>query len=62
MPPKKAPEQLASVANIKGTKEFEKWLDDLVELTRYGTRTQLIKNALQDVAAKHGLFEPMPKR
>lgn len=71
MPPKKraskmgrpkAPEPVYSLAAIKGTRAFEAWLDKLVEHSRFGTRTLLIKNALKEFAENHDFEEPSPKR
>lgn len=71
MPPKKrsarmgrpkAPEPIYSLAALRGTRTFEVWLDKLVEHSRFGTRTLLIKNALKEFAENHDFKEPSPKR
>ena len=60
MPLKK--KAVTSGVNLKASKELLAWIDKLVELNRCGTRVQLVKNALQDIAVKSDLKEPMPKR
>jgi hypothetical protein len=71
MPPKKPapkvgrpaePKPLKSLVSMKGTDDFEAWLDDLVDHARQGTRTLLLKNALAEYAENHGFKRPQPKR
>ncbi len=56
------PEPIRSLVSLKGTAALEKWLDDLVEHSRQGTRTLLIKNALRKWAETEGFKPPQPKR
>lgn len=58
----KAPEPIKSLVSLKGSEAFERWLDELVEHARQGTRALLTKNALADFAERHGFTKPQPKR
>lgn len=53
---------LRSLVSMKGTDEFEVWLDELVSHARQGTRTLLLKNALAEYAESHGFKKPQPRR
>lgn len=53
---------LKSLLSIKGSDEFEVWLDDLVEATHLGSRTQLIRNALRVYADQVGNMPKQPRR
>jgi hypothetical protein len=55
-------EPMRSLIALKGTDEFEVWLDGLVERTRFGTRSLLMKNAIREYAERHDFKKPMPKR
>ena len=56
------PEPIRSLISLKGTTAFEKWLDGLVEHSRQGTRTLLLKNALRKWAETEGYKPPQPRR
>jgi hypothetical protein len=71
MPPKKQPSKpgrpaepkpLRSLVSLKGTADFEEWLDRLVDHSHQGTRTLLLKNALRVFAQHEDFKEPQPKR
>lgn len=53
---------LRSIVALKGTDDLDGWLDGLVDHTRLGTRTQLVRNALRALAESVGFTDPMPKR
>ena len=59
-PPESEP--LRSMVSMKGTASFEAWVDELVEITGSGTRSQCLKNGLKSLAKEHGFKKPMPKR
>lgn len=56
------PEPLRGLISLKGTNAMEEWIDNLVDRTRQGTRTLLLKNALRAFAEQHGIDDPMPRR
>jgi len=70
MPPKKAKgagrpkaaKPLRSLISLKGTEDFELWVDGLVEHAHLGTRTLLLRNALREFASLVKYSDPMPKR
>lgn len=71
MPPKKKSarvgrptesEPLITLTALKGTREFEAWLDELVEHSELETRSLLIKSALKLFAESKGFTKPRPKR
>jgi hypothetical protein len=51
-----------SIVSLKGTDDFEVWLDELVDHARQGTRTLLLRNSLAEYAENHGFKKPQPKR
>lgn len=55
-------EPVYSLALLKGTHEFEAWLDGLVEHTGAGLRSPLIKMALAEYATRRGFEVPQPRR
>lgn len=56
------PEPLRSLISLKGTDEFERWVDGLVDHAHQGTRTLLLKNALREFAENHKYGKAQPKR
>ena len=58
----KSPEPVRSLMAVKGTGEFETWLDGLVEHTGLRTRSLVAVHALKEYAEKHGYAVPMPRR
>jgi hypothetical protein len=59
-PPEPIP--LKSLISLKGSVDFEAWVDGLVEHAHQGTRTLLLKNALREFAENHKYDKPQPKR
>jgi hypothetical protein len=57
----KAAEALKSIASLKGTEDFEQWIDELVNLTGSRTRVTVIWQALKEYGASKG-HRPMPSR
>lgn len=55
-------EPVYSLALLKGTNEFEAWLDGLVGHTGAGLRSPLIKRALAEYAKRNGFDAPQPRR
>lgn len=55
-------EPVYSLALLKGTHEFEAWLDGLVGHTGAGLRSPLIKMALAEYAKLNGFDAPQPRR
>ena len=64
MPPKKKAktDDRRSLISLKGSGGFAEWLDGLVKHTRLGTRTLVMRNALEDFAKTHGYTVPVPDR
>lgn len=55
-------EPVYSLALLKGTHEFEAWLDGLVGHTGAGLRSPCIKRALAEYARLNGFDAPQPRR
>jgi hypothetical protein len=56
------PKPMKSLVSLKGTEDFEEWLDELVDHAHQGTRSLLMKNAIREYAERHDFKKPMPKR
>jgi len=58
----KAAKPLKSLLSIKGTDDFEAWIDGLAEHCHLGTRSLAIRNSLRVFAEQQGYDKELPKR